>query len=217
MRSEPAFSLAAGLATLALVTGAAGCSMSLHSLVPIAPPPIDHPMDPEPVPLRVGVYFGPTFVPSDPSWRGGPSAGHIAFIHASAAVFEAVLAKKFRTAVVVPRRQSFRERRSELDAVIEASIETAPRLKLEFPGYRVRAVYGFKLWDAAGELVTSWTVEGQGWQGTPGQRSIEQAGQLAVRDAGNRFAWSFDKVAELREWLERARIRSDLLSSRGSP
>jgi hypothetical protein len=182
--------------------------MPLYEVTAFAPPPVDHPMDPELVPLRVGVYFGPTLLTPERSGPSGSSAGPIPFVRASAAVFEVVLAKKFRTTVIVPGRPPLREGQPELDAVIEASIEAAPRLKLEFPGYMVRAVYGFKLWDPAGELMASWTVEGQGRQGTPGRRSIERAAQLAVRDAGNRFAWSFDRVAELRDWLERVRPSS---------
>lgn len=73
--------------------------------------------------------------------------------------------------------------------------------------YEVWVKYNLQLLDPQGQLIADWILTAYGK--TPAElmksesEAITQAMIVALRDAGANFALSFNKVPEIRQWLER--------------
>jgi hypothetical protein len=192
----------------------AGCAFSTPEPVLIREP------RPEPVPLRIGVYYSPEFRSftyrhhfSDTAWiLGEPSVKLI----------REALALLFIEVVEVPRPSSGTDLRGDLAGVIEPRIASAEAVYLSEEhlkaGVAVQPVhiitYGFTLYSPSGKPVTSWDVTGRG-TGPVGTNPLPATSvprwnfEYAMREAAWKLTSGFRDIPEVREWLAKQAVHTD--------
>lgn len=191
---------------LAATAISAGCVWSVPEPVLVREP------RPEPIPLRIGVYYSPEFrsftyrhyLPTDTAYiLGKPSVRLV----------NAALALLFIEVVEVPRPGLGASLRGDLAGVIEPRIVSAA---YEYPraGTRVFPVhitYGFTAYSRRGEAVASWDVTGQGTEPTSNPfdapSSIRRNFEHAMREAAWKLTSGFRDFPEIRRWLEEQGVR----------
>jgi hypothetical protein len=182
----------------------AGCVFSTPEPVLIREP------RPEPVPLRIGVYYPPEFQSytyrhhfSDTAWiLGEPSVKLI----------REALALLFIEVVEVPRPSSGTDLRGDLAGVIEPRIASAEALYMAELSVHVK--YGFTLYSPRGESVASWEVTGRGQK--PASTNpfdfmsiLKWNFEHAMQIAAWKFTSGFRDIPEVRRWLAEQAIRKD--------
>jgi hypothetical protein len=196
----------------------AGCAFSTPEPVLIREP------RPDPVPLRIGVYYSPEFQSftyrhhfSDTAWiLGEPSVKLI----------REALALLFIEVVEVPRPSSGTGLRGDLAGVIEpriASAEAAYRSEEHLKAgliVKPHVKYGFTLYSPRGESVASWDVTGRGEEPTSASSPLAAAGyttistlkrnfEHAMQEAAWKFTSGFRDVPKVRRWLAEQASRKD--------
>lgn len=197
----------------------AGCVFSTPEPVLIREP------RPDPVPLRIGVYYPPEFQSftyrhhfSDTAWiLGEPSVKLI----------REALALLFIEVAEVPKPGSESGLRGDLPGVIEPRIASVEAVYLSeehikagvVPVAPVYVKYGFTLYSPRGESVASWDVTGRGEE--PGSASSPLAAgrtafstlkrniEHAMQEAAWKFTSGFRDIPEVRRWLSEQGVRKD--------
>jgi hypothetical protein len=149
---------------------------------------------PEPVPLRIGVYFPPEL--RSFTYRHQMSARVYVLGEPSVRLLNEALALLFTEVVEVPGPGLGQGLRADLAGVIEPRIISA---NWQFPSEGITAAqitYGFTLYSRRGETVASWDATGTG----QGSGSFGNFG-LAMREAAWKLTSGFRDVPEVRRWL----------------
>jgi hypothetical protein len=210
---------------LLLLVGAisAGCVSSVPEPVLIREP------RPDPIPLRIGVYYSPEFQ----SFTYGHDSFDFAWIlgKPSVQLLHEALALLFIEVVEVPRPGSEPGLRGDLAGVIEPRIVSAvadhvyeEHIKAGVMVEPVRVTYGFVLYSPRRELVASWYVTGRGSEPfhptcflptclltimselkSTTKRNLEHA----MREAAWEFTSGFRDIPEVRRWLAEQASRKD--------
>jgi hypothetical protein len=171
---------------------------------------------PDPVPLRIGVYYSPEFQSftyrhhfSDTAWiLGEPSVKLI----------REALALLFIEVVEVPRPGSGASLRNDLAGVIEPRIASAKAVyrffnMSEMASSPVHVTYGFTLYSPRGESVASWDVTGRGEEPTSNPlaywSTLKRNFEHAMREAAWKFTSEFRDIPEVQRWLAERASRKD--------
>ena len=182
----------------------AGCVYSVPEPVLIREP------RPDPIPLRIGVYYPPEFQSytyrhhfSDTAWiLGEPSVKLI----------REALALLFIEVVDVPRPSSGTGLRGDPAGVIEPRIASAEavywseeHIKAGVAVQPVHVNYGFTLYSPRGESVASWDVTGRGEEPNSNPlaavSTLERNFERAMQKAAWKFTSGFRDIPEVRRWL----------------
>ena len=203
-----------------LVLLAAVISGGCVSYVPLEPVLVREPR-PEPVPLRIGVYYSPEFRSftyrdhsiTDTEWiLGKPS---VQLLHKA-------LTLLFIEVVEVPWHELGPSLRSDLAGVIEPRIVSAEAVMLSEEIIKTGVIvapshitYGFTLYSPSGKPVVSWDVSGRGEEPfstinpfaivSVVKRNFEQA----MREAAWNLTSGFREIPEVRQWLAKQAVRKD--------
>jgi hypothetical protein len=174
---------------------------------------------PDPVPLRIGVYYSPEFRSftyrhhfSDTAWiLGKPS---VRLLHEA-------LTLLFIEVVEVPRPGSGPSLRADLAGTIEPRIVSAEavyrseeHLKAGLAVQPVHITYGFTVYSPRGESVASWDVTGRG-TGPAGTNPLPATSVLrwnfeyAMREAAWNLTSGFREIPEVRRWLAGQAVHKD--------
>ena len=201
-----------------LVLLAAVISAGCVSYVPPEPVLVREPR-PEPVPLRIGVYYSPDFRSftyrdhlTDTEWiLGKPS---VQLLHEA-------LTLLFIEVVEMPRPGSGPSLPGDLAGIIEPRIVSAA---VEYPytnkelqsGVIVQLVhvtYGFTVYSPSGEPVASWNVTGRGDEPIANllaaESTVKRNFENAMRDAAWQLTSGFREIPEVRRWLAGQAGRKD--------
>jgi hypothetical protein len=190
----------------------AGCAFSTPEPVLIREP------RPNPIPLRIGVYYSPEFQSftyrhhfSDTAWiLGEPSVKLI----------REALGLLFIEVVEVPRPGSGPILRGDLAGTIEPRIVSAEAVYWSEEHIKARVVvqpvhitYGFTLYSPRGESVASWDVTGRGERPSSNLlaavSTLKQNFEQAMREAAWKLTSGFREIPEVREWLAGQAVRKD--------
>jgi hypothetical protein len=169
------------------------------------PTPIFHQM-----PLSVGVYYPEPF--SQYTYQEANedrSDRTIGIGAAQVQLFRTILPSIFKNVVPVSSAKSPNPAQP-VDLVLTMTVDdfqyTVPSETL-FDLYEVWIKYNMQLFDPQGQLIADWILTAYGKSPTAMLKSegaaINEAMIVALRDAGAVFAMSFDKVPEIRQWLQR--------------
>lgn len=202
------------LAGLVLMAAAisAGCVWSVPEPVLVREP------RPEPIPLRIGVYYSPELRSftyrhhfSDTAWiLGKPS---VQLLHEA-------LTLLFIEVVEIPRPGSGPGLRGDLAGVIEPRIASAEavywsseHIKAGISVQPVHITYGFVLYSPRGEPMASWDVTGRGEepQGNPlaAISGLKRNFEHAMRKAAWKLTSGFRDIPEVRQWLAGQAVHKD--------
>lgn len=128
---------------------------------------------------------------------------------AQTSLFNTVLPALFKQVQPVSQAQA-PQSSAPLDLVMTMTVDdfqyTVPS-ETRIDMYEVWVKYNLQLLDPQGQLIADWILTAYGK--TPSElmksesEAITQAMIVALRDAGANFALSFNKVPEIRQWLER--------------
>jgi len=190
----------------------AGCAFSTPEPVLVREP------RPDPIPLRIGVYYSPEFQSftyrhhfSDTAWiLGEPSVKLI----------REALGLLFIEVVEVPRPSSGTDLRGDLAGVIEPRIALAEavywskeHINEGLPVQPVHVKYGFTLYSPRGESVASWDVGGRGEEPNSnpfaGVSMLKRNFEHAMQKAAWKFTSGFRDIPEVRRWLAEQASRKD--------
>lgn len=159
------------------------------------------------MPHAVGLYISPELRAyahsAEPYYNG--HVAHFPVGSASATLFEQLLPRSFET--VVPLDAPRHGTGGELLAVIEPTIEEVwfSSLRSGSWHYWSGVTYGSTVYAPDGEVVASWTVQGEGeshgWEaGETGTWSL--AVERAMEEDAGKFGTSFLEVPEAKRWLD---------------
>jgi len=202
------------LSVLVLLAAAisAGCVWNVPEPVLIREP------RPEPVPIRVGVYYSPEF--QGYTYRHHFSVTAWILGEPSAKLIREALALLFIEVVEVPRPGSGPILRGDLAGTIEPRIVSAQavyfseeHIKAGVDVQPVHITYGFTLYSPRGESVASWDVTGRGER--PSSNLVDadsnrkQNFEQAMREAAWKLTSGFHEIPEVRRWLAEQASRKD--------
>ncbi|NQZ09970.1 MAG: hypothetical protein HRT35_22705 [Algicola sp.] len=168
------------------------------------PTPVFHQM-----PLTVGVYYPPTFSQyTYHETNENRSDRTFGIGSAQVKLFQTILPSIFKS--VVPMTSvNTPNLEQPVDLVLTMTVDD---FQYTVPGdtridmYEVWIKYNMQLFDPQGQLIADWILTAYGKSPTAMLKSegaaINEAMIVALRDAGAGFAMSFDKVPEIRQWLQ---------------
>ena len=196
---------------LAAAAISAGCVYSIPEPMLVREP------RPEPIPIRIGVYWSPEFRSFiyRPHHLDGYALGK-----PSVRLLSDALALLFIEVVEVPRPGSGPSLRGDLAGTIEPRIVSAARVLFSAEPVEagtivqpVHITYGFTVYSPLGEPVASWEVTGRGNEpvGNPldAFSTLKRNFHHAMREAAWRFTSGFRDVAEVRRWLDEQVVHKD--------
>ena len=168
------------------------------------PTPIFHQM-----PLTVGVYYPPTFSQyTYQETNENRSDRTIGIGSAQVQLFQTILPSIFKGVVPMTSVKATNTEQP-VDLVLTMTVDD---FQYTVPGetridmYEVWIKYNLQLFDPQGQLIADWILTAYGKSPTAMLKSegaaINEAMIVALRDAGAGFAMSFDKVPEIRQWLQ---------------
>lgn len=189
-----------GLTVLVLLTG--GCTSSVTVSGEFPPPLI------EPLPLRVALYYPPELADyvysesseADMEWT-------LRLGSANVRMFDAVFRALFTSTQQVTSVATASAELPGLDAIISPSVDT---LEISLPSqsrtdqYAVWIRYNLDVHAPDGQLVVRWPVSAYGQSdsgGLTGEKPMERAALLAMRDAEATIAVEFAQQPKIRETL----------------
>ena len=199
------------LPSLAVAAALAGCVFSVPEPALVREP------RPEPVPLRMGVYYPPELRSftyrhhlTDTAWiLGKPSVR----------LLGDALSLLFADVVEVPRPGTGPSPGADVAGVIEPRLVSASAVYWSDEHVKrgervqpVRVTYGFTLYTADGARVASWEVTGRGEEPVVnplgGVQTLKRNFEHAMREAAWNFTRGFRDVPEVRRWLEERGVRA---------
>jgi hypothetical protein len=167
----------------------------------------------EPLPVTVGVRYGNRFRayeyrPNEESWV-------VPLGSANVRLFNRMFTAMFERAVPVKSQASAAATSSQLDAVIQPTIEgyniiTPTESNSRF--YQVSVEYLINLYTRDGERLARWPLMGTGRSPSKTMRAakcVAEATSLAMRDAAARLVINFRRVPRIKRWLQLADARED--------
>ncbi len=213
------------LVLISAVLLAAGCGskeryVTVTEVFDVAPPA-------EPLPMTVGVYFGPRFTNfvavDDYEVESTDYRVHVAIGQPSAALFAEVLPRMFARAVLLEKGPPLWQNRPDLDFMIEPRIDKAvylrrvPRLRDEPDDpivnegvYLAETRYAITLYSSEGEVLGDYAVSGkaQGFDGLHGYPVVSRALKETMERAVTKLAAEFPRQPAVQEWLSRRGLAS---------
>ena len=199
------------LPSLAVAAALAGCVFSVPEPALVREP------RPEPVPLRMGVYYPPELRSftyrhhlTDTAWiLGKPSVR----------LLGDALSLLFADVVEVPRPGTGPSPGADVAEVIEPRLVSASAVYWSDEHVKrgervqpVRVTYGFTLYTTDGARVASWEVTGRGEEPVVnplgGVQTLKRNFEHAMREAAWNFTRGFRDVPEVRRWLEERGVRA---------
>jgi hypothetical protein len=167
----------------------------------------------EPLPVTVGVRYGERFRtyeyrPNEESWV-------VPLGSANVRLFNRMFTAMFERAVPVTHRASAAATTSQLDAVIQPTMEgyniiTPTESNSKF--YQVSVEYMINLHTRDGERLTRWALLGTGRSPSKTMRAgacVAEATRAAMRDAAAELVINFRRAPRIRRWLQMADARED--------
>ncbi len=162
------------------------------------------------IPLSVGVFYPELF--SQYTYQEANedrSDRTIGIGTAQVQLFRTILPSIFKNVVPVASAKSPNPAQP-IDLVLTMAVDdfqyTVPS-ETRIDMYEVWIKYNLQLFDPQGQLIADWILTAYGKSPTAMMKSegaaINEAMIVALRDAGAGFAMSFDKVPEIRQWLQR--------------
>ena len=213
------------LVLISLLFLAAGCGgkeryVTVTEVFDVAPPA-------EPLPMTVGVYFGPqfsNFVAVDHyELESTDYRVHVAIGQPSLALFEEILPRMFARTVVLEKGPPLWLNRPDLDFMIEPRIDRAVYLRrvqrerdepddpIENEGvYLAETRYALTLYSPEGEVLGDYAVSGkaQGFDGLHGYPVVSRTLKETMERAVTKLAAEFPRQPAVREWLGRRGLAS---------
>ena len=199
------------LPCLAVAAALAGCVFSVPEPALVREP------RPEPVPLRMGVYYPPELRSftyrhhlTDTAWiLGKPSVR----------LLGAALSLLFADVVEVPRHGAGPSPGAHVAGVIEPRLVSASAVYWSDEHVKrgervqpVRVTFGFTLYTTDGARVAPWEVTGRGEEPVVnplgGVQTLKRNFEHAMREAAWNFTRGFRDVPEVRRWLEERGVRA---------
>ena len=186
--------------SLLLILTACEQSMSLRVESEIPIPVIER------MPVKMGViyqdalrdYVNEENSDDRPNWKIESGSSHLA-------LFEQILSSMFQEVTEVAGTTAV----ATVDAVLAlgvAEMQFALPAETKTDFYEAWVKYDMELHDPDGSRIANWSVTGYGKSSTEFMKSrdkgLNAAVNLALRDAGAKFALGFPNVAEVSAWLE---------------
>jgi hypothetical protein len=188
----------------------AGCVWSVPEPVLVREP------RPEPVPLRIGVYYSPEF--RSFTYQHHPAATTWILGEPSVRLLHEALTLLFIEVVEVPRPGSGPSLRGDLAGIIKPRIASAAAvyghdyvMVMAEIDVSAHVTYGFTVYSPSGEHVASWDVTGQGKVSSgnliDAASPLKQSFEHAMREAAWKLTSGFRDISEVREWLTEQAVR----------
>lgn len=186
-----------------IVTLLGGCATNVQVVATFPKPIVNQ------LPYTIGVYYPTEFSQYQYTEANEERSDMtIGMGTAQVSLFNTVLPALFKQTVRVNQAEN-PQTPTPVDLVITMSVDdfqyTIPA-ETRIDMYEVWVKYNLQLFDPQGQLIADWLLTAYGK--TPSEmmksesEAINQAMIVALRDAGAKFTITFNKVPEVRQWLE---------------